>query len=98
MDLIDRQQTIAHLKKRAVETAFNNPDSKELVDNVYFELAENRIEPWINEIPSAQSERKKGKWRDYPITDGCLQCSSCGVLRMGEPSNFCPSCGAEMER
>ena len=41
-------------------------------------------------------ERKKGKWKEYPIADECLQCSCCGVLRMGEPSNFCPWCGADM--
>lgn len=42
-------------------------------------------------------ERKKGKWIDYPIADGCLQCSVCGILRFGE-SNYCPNCGAEMEQ
>lgn len=45
----------------------------------------------------AKTEQKKGKWIDYPIADGCLQCSNCGILRMGESSNFCPNCGAEME-
>ncbi len=39
---------------------------------------------------SAQLERKTGRWIDYPIADGCIQCSACGVLRMGEPSNYCP--------
>ncbi len=43
-----------------------------------------------------RQERKKGKWKDYPIIDGCLQCSNCGVLRMGEPSNYCPNCGSDM--
>ena len=41
-------------------------------------------------------ERKRGRWREYPIADGMNQCSECGVLRFGE-SNFCPNCGAEME-
>ena len=45
-------------------------------------------------------ERKRGKWLDFPVADGlllCLRCSSCGVLRMGEPlSFFCPWCGADM--
>lgn len=41
-------------------------------------------------------ERRVGKWVDYPIADGCLQCSACGILRFGE-SNYCPNCGAEMD-
>ena len=32
-------------------------------------------------------ERKVGKWVEYPISDGCSQCSNCGILRIGEPSN-----------
>ena len=51
----------------------------------------------IEQLQSVQPERKKGKWRNYPIADGCLQCSSCGVLRMGKPSNYCPNCGAKMD-
>lgn len=55
----------------------------------------------VAEIPTADVvERKRGKWLDFPIADGlllCLRCSSCGVLRMGEPlSFFCPWCGADM--
>ena len=42
-------------------------------------------------------EPKTGKWKPYPITDGCIQCSVCGILRVGEPSNYCPNCGAKME-
>ena len=54
--------------------------------------------PCPNEEPITEVEPvKHGEWRDYPIADGCLQCSSCGVLRMGEPSNFCPNCGAKMD-
>ena len=56
-----------------------------------------RMGDYLKRLPSAQPERKKGKWRDYPIADGCWQCSSCGVLRMGEPSNYCPNCGARMD-
>ena len=49
-------------------------------------------------LPSAEAEPvKHGEWRDYPIADGCLQCSICGVLRIGGPSNFCPNCGAKMD-
>lgn len=43
----------------------------------------------------AEAERKTGKWVDYPIVDGCLQCSVCGILRFDE-ANYCPNCGADM--
>lgn len=40
-------------------------------------------------------ERKRGRWREYPIADGMNQCSECGILCFGE-SNFCPNCGSDM--
>jgi len=50
----------------------------------------------LEELPSAQQERKEGRWKPYPIAEGCLQCSECGVLRMSKSSNYCPNCGAKM--
>ncbi len=46
------------------------------------------------DVPSAQ---RTGRWRSYPIAEDCWQCSECGVLRMGDQSNYCPNCGAKME-
>lgn len=40
---------------------------------------------------------RHGKWREYPSADGLNQCSECGVLRFGE-SNYCPNCGARMDK
>lgn len=52
----------------------------------------------IKNAPTIEAEPvKHGEWRDYPIADGCLQCSICGVLRIGGPSNFCPNFGAKMD-
>lgn len=48
----------------------------------------------IEQLPS--EVRKTGRWKPYPIADGCIQCSVCGILRVGEPSNYCPNCGADM--
>lgn len=42
-----------------------------------------------------KAERKRGRWREYPIADGMNQCSECGVLYFGE-SNYCSNCGADM--
>lgn len=58
----------------------------------------------IENVPSAESERKKGKW----IDTGCkkiYKCSECGnyldfdgVNAGRGDANFCPNCGAEMSR
>ena len=52
----------------------------------------------IKELPSAQPERKKGKWIDMESMDEwyghTYQCSSCGEEAMSW--DFCPYCGAYM--
>lgn len=57
------------------------------------------------ELPSAQPERKKGKWiiaEDIPRLDNTytIQCSECGQLMFAHPNektpNFCCNCGADM--
>lgn len=47
-----------------------------------------RLDEWINNLPSAEPERKKGKWVD-------LKCDQCGQVDMSKP-NYCPNCGADM--
>ena len=51
----------------------------------------------IDELPSAEPERKKGKWIKNNLV-GWL-CSNCGeyiVLNIKMHGNFCPNCGADM--
>ena len=59
-----------------------------------------RAIPILETLPSAETERKKGKWiRKQPIAVGEPRfiCSECrGQFR--NPYNFCPNCGAEMTR
>jgi len=51
-------------------------------------------------LPSAQPERKRGKWKPYRCD--MYECSECGYIyteltdrhRCG--ANFCPHCGADM--
>lgn len=58
----------------------------------------------INELPSAQPGRKKGKWIDGVLpndTGGlpvivCDQCNTFYPLQFGASHNFCPNCGADM--
>lgn len=49
-DLISRQAATKHLKHRLYQTAMNNVD----LAGVFSEIADNRIETWIEEVPSAQ--------------------------------------------
>lgn len=97
-DLISRADAIKHLKKRLYETALNNNTEHPY----YEEIADNRIDVWMNEVPSAQPERKKGKWlitHDIGLTTAV--CSECkymiGHIEGCEYFRFCPSCGARLE-
>ena len=110
MDLIDRQAALDVLKRLArgqfnlsdeyihylaglldAEIEIKNLPTEEprcyLVSPCEYQNAEIRL-------PTAES--KTGEWKPYPIADGCIQCSVCGILRVGEPSNYCPNCGADM--
>ena len=56
----------------------------------------------IKALPSAQAERKTGRWFSdvaYYDEDGCpcivSRCSECGEAY--PESNFCPNCGARMK-
>lgn len=50
----------------------------------------------IEEQPTIEPERKKGKWIETKADEPCFyRCSECGRL-MDEESIYCPNCGAEM--
>ena len=55
---------------------------------------------WIENLPSAQPERKTGKWIEHnPHKFGLgivFECSECGEEIECEEYNFCPNCGADM--
>lgn len=53
-DLISRQDAIEHCKKRLYESALNNVGVMCMANNVFSEIADNRIETWLNELPSAE--------------------------------------------
>lgn len=55
----------------------------------------------IEDLPSAQPERKKGKWRRRIIDSGYNAdwiCSECGYRVKTDfvNYNYCPNCGADM--
>ena len=56
------------------------------------EKDENRFIHLVRDIaPSAQPERKTGRW----IDDNCSECGQ--YVYHGDARNFCPNCGADME-
>ena len=61
------------------------------------------IEQIIDEHPSAQPERKKGKWiKEYWNGEHTRKCSACNITQTvttyrGKVNfNYCPYCGADM--
>lgn len=84
-DLISRQAAIDALMDAIDDVGIlDGEDIKVVFDN----------------LPSAQPERKKGKWIEY-VNSHC-ECPFCHkewsfFENMTEWFNFCPNCGAELE-
>lgn len=78
-DQISRTDAIKHLKKRLYETALNSN-----TDHPYYEeIADNRIDVWMNEVPSVEPEsncfgcKHVGMWEDeveYGYPSPCTRC------------------------
>lgn len=51
----------------------------------------------VDEQPTVQPQRKKGKWIEIEIDAGefIYKCTKCG-MRVINPYKYCPNCGAEM--
>lgn len=54
--LISQQAAIDTITKRLFETAFNNVGIKQNIDETLADVAENRLENWFGELPSAQPD------------------------------------------
>lgn len=110
MRLIDADKTIGLLKTRLYETALNNANVNCDASYLYTECADNRIDTWIDELPTI--ELKRGKWitKKDACGIGYQICSNCEteiqwrdrhgvILRVDmQSAPFCPNCGAKMER
>ena len=89
-DLIDRQAAIDAVNKLVEwykeKWHESRPTSESVIDV-------------LNNLPSAQPERKKGRWLDdqgKEKYDGyCAECSACGGWSE-YITDFCPNCGADM--
>ena len=51
-DLISREMAIEHLRKRLFETALNNLGYVTDASEIYEDVANKRIDVWMNEVPS----------------------------------------------
>ena len=50
----------------------------------------------LEELPSAQPERIRGRWIEKPHVHGVAYCSLCDYELHTNDTNFCPNCGAKM--
>lgn len=85
-DVIYRQDAIDAFDAQCWER-INIPICKEI---------RNAAKDTIKKLPSAQPERKTGKWIfPYETTTMVTHCSECGAYG-NKNNNFCPHCGADM--
>lgn len=78
-------------------------DALDTIDRYYCNSM--RMRSAIQFLPSAETERKKGKWIQNKQYEDRYKCSSCGreawfPRRMSvfiEDYNFCPNCGSRNE-
>lgn len=53
---------------------------------------------WVRDIQAIPTiEQKHGKWIESGLVD-VIECSECGWIKTEPYWNFCPHCGASMER
>ena len=102
-DLISRQAVIDNIKTRLYQTALNNTENITSYANVCEDIAENRIDTWVNEVKSVEPERKTGKWERYCCTKlhdyyKCTECNRVIETIRGASLKEFPycHCGAKM--
>lgn len=93
MDLIKREDAIQELGEYLMMDAqmeYSGTASEDIED--WKDLAEHILK----DIPSA--EPKQGEWEriPYSMTAYGRRCSLCH-FKVGNPTNFCPNCGARMK-
>lgn len=77
-------------------------DIKNIDGQAYVLVRLSQVFNVIKNAPTIEPERKKGKWIEHnPHKWGLgivFECSECGEKIDCEPSNYCPNCGADMQR
>jgi len=95
-DLISRQAAI-----EAIDAVFPvDPMKSEYAQGIACGAA--LAKTYVEQLPSAQPERKKGKWIYKNFVWFCSECDNSPTKGMGyvqghdELYDFCPHCGADM--
>lgn len=105
VDAIGRKQAREIIRKRLYESAMNNAGYKCEAPEIFKDIAENRLDVWLDEVPNVipKNEGKwemLGKWKAnrafgaYP-TEQMWICSICGHQTM-QRHRHCPNCDADM--
>ena len=98
------EQAIKDYWEAQVDKALTLTDGNEKRINIYLEHNHELLKA-IDELPSAQPERKTGRWihlsrHKWIRTHKCDQCGNIldfdGVNAGRGDANFCPNCGADM--
>jgi len=98
-DLISRQMAIA-----AIQNLYPGMPRVNVCDHLNKWREKNKeyieCEEIIKELPSIQSEQRKGKWIVTGTFDDFLKCSCCGYKTPWNQDvfSFCPHCGVKMGR
>ena len=103
---IDKGTTRQHLTDRLMESALNNVGIKADADELFRDIAENRLPVWIDELQTYDvQEVRRGRWIHRPVEEwgaSNCKCSVCGaeyffpLLLKGGADNYCGNCGARM--
>ena len=88
-DAVSRQRLLSDLKELTAAWG-KYPVMAEQIKGVETAIG------YVETIPSAQPERKTGKWVEKPHVYGVAYCSLCDYELHTNDTNFCPNCGADM--
>ena len=102
-DLISRQAALDALERE------QTLDERPITETRWFDLGLRKAQEVLSDLPSAEPERKTGKWLERRVVHSTVEwqsckCSVCGrydtrlyTYSFYEP-NFCSRCGAEMKK
>lgn len=79
-DAVSRQALKEHLRARLYESALNNTDYTCVAAETFEDIADNRLDIWISELPSVMPTRPNAhnNNEDYAECDQFV-CSNCGI-------------------
>lgn len=95
-DLIRREDVLKNFENMCEDCFAYTREKKEIICRRCFIQT---VKDIIKESPSAEPERKKGKWivkeEDWRKQLEWDECSECGFVTTKQ-YNFCPNCGVDM--